>query len=296
MSEDPYQVLGVSRNASQDDIRKAYRKQSRENHPDVKPDDKAAAERFKQVQDAYSILGETEKRQKYDRFGHAAFQGGGGGFQGSPVDLGDLFGGGVDLGDLFGGGGFGGGRRSRPQKGRDVETSIEIPFNTAAEGGSYGLSLNINGSTEHLTIRIPAGIETGKTIRLGGQGSPGVGGGPNGDVLVKIRVSPHPYFRREGSNLLVDVPISITEAALGAKVDVPTLNEDLVSLAVPPGASSGTKLRLRGKGVPDSRTGERGDQFVVLKIIAPKNLADQSRVLLQQLAELDDTDPRDGLW
>ena len=303
MADDYYQVLGVSRKASADEIKKAYRKLSRENHPDVKPDDKSAAEKFKQVQEAYAVLSDNEKRQQYDRFGHAAFQGGRGGGPGwagggTQVDLGDLFGGGFDLGDLFGGGAFGGGARRAPRarKGQDAEASIEIPFNTAAEGGSYGLSVNIGGQPQQLTARIPAGVNNGSVIRLSGQGHPGMGGGPNGDLLVRIRVAPHPYFRREASNLLVDVPISLTEAALGAKVDVPTLSEGLVTVTVPPGSASSTKLRLRGKGIIDQKTKQHGDLFAVLRIVAPRTLDDRSRELLEELARLQPENLRQDLW
>ena len=304
MAEDFYQVLGVSRNASEADIKKAYRKLARENHPDSKPDDKAAAEKFKQVQEAYAALGDAEKRQKYDRFGHAAFQGGGRGggspFSGGQVDLGDLFGGGggggggFDFGDLFGGGGRR--RAARARKGQDVETTIDVPFNTAAEGGSYSLTINTSGKPEQITARIPAGVDSGSVIRLSGQGHPGMGGGPNGDLMVKIRVAPHPYFRRDGSNLLVDVPISLTEAALGAKVDVPTLSEGLVTVTVPPGSASGTRLRLRGKGIVNRKTNEPGDLYAILQIVVPKELDDRSRELLEEFAELHPEDLREDRW
>ncbi|MHC4877446.1 MAG: DnaJ C-terminal domain-containing protein [Planctomycetota bacterium] len=311
MADDYYSVLGVQKGASADEIRKAYRRLSRENHPDVKPDDKAAADKFKQVQEAYSVLSDDEKRQKYDRFGHAAFQGAGGGqaWTGSgPIDLGDLFGGGgagVDLGDLFGGafgsGAFGGAHTQRrgpagPRKGQDAETSIDIPFTTAAEGGTYDLTVSLGGTSERLTVRIPAGIESGRSIRLSGQGHPGMHGGPNGDLLVKVRVAAHPWFRREGSSLFVDVPITLTEAALGAKVDVPTLSEGRVSVTVPAGTSSGAKLRLREKGVVDPKSKQRGDLFAVLKIVVPKELDEESRRLLEEFSERNPTDPRARLW
>ena len=289
MAEDFYQVLGVSKNSSDADIKKAYRKLSRENHPDRKPNDKAAAEKFKQVQEAYSVLSDSEKRQKYDRFGHAAFQGGGRG-GGSPFGGG---GGGFDFGDLFGGGGR---RAPRARKGQDVETTIDVPFNTAAEGGSYSLTVNTAGKPEQITARIPAGVDSGSTIRLTGQGHPGMGGGPNGDLMVKIRVAPHPYFRRDGSNLLVDVPISLTEAALGAKVDVPTLSEGLVTVTVPPGSASGTRLRLRGKGIINRKTNEPGDLYAILQIVVPKELDDRSRELLEEFAELHPEDLREDRW
>lgn len=299
MAEDFYQVLGVSRNASEADIKKAYRKLSRENHPDSKPDDKVAAEKFKQVQEAYSALGDAEKRQKYDRFGHAAFEGGRGGgspFGGGQVDLGDLFGGGgggFDFGDLFGGGGR---RAPRARKGQDVETTIDVPFNTAAEGGSYSLTVSTAGKPEQITARIPAGVDSGSVIRLSGQGHPGMGGGPNGDLMVKIKVAPHPYFRRDGSNLLVDVPISLTEAALGAKVDVPTLSEGLITVTVPAGSASGTRLRLRGKGIINRKTNEPGDLYAILQIVVPKELDDRSRELLEEFAELHPEDLREDRW
>lgn len=312
MADDYYNVLGVQRGASADEIRRAYRKLARENHPDVKPDDEKAAEKFKQVQEAYSVLSDAEKRSKYDRFGHAAFQGkgsnGGSAWTGSgPIDLGELFGGagGVDLGDIFGGafgsGAFGGARTRRhasprPQKGRDAETSIEIPFTTAAEGGTYDLTVSASGKTERLSIRIPAGIESGKSIRLSGQGHPGSNGGPAGDLLVKVRIAPHPWFRREGSDLFVDVPITVTEAALGARVDVPTLSEGRVSVTVPPGTSSGTRLRLREKGIVRPGTRQRGDLFAVIKIVVPKDLDETSRRLLEEFAERNPGDPREGRW
>ncbi|NQV28445.1 MAG: J domain-containing protein [Rhodopirellula sp.] len=301
MAEDYYQVLGVARSASDAELKKAHRKLSKDNHPDSKPNDKAAAEKFKQVQEAYSVLSDTEKRQKYDRFGHAAFEGGRGGgspFNGGQVDLGDLFGGGggsFDFGDLFGGGG-GGRRATRARKGQDAETTIDIPFNTAAEGGSYGLTVNTTGQPQQLTARIPAGVDTGSVIRLSGQGHPGAGGGPNGDLLVKIRVAAHPYFRRDGANLLVDVPVSMTEAALGAKVDVPTLSEGLVTVTVPAGSASGTRLRLRGKGIINRKTNEPGDLYAILQIVVPKALDDRSRELLQEFAELHPENLREDRW
>jgi curved DNA-binding protein len=300
MAEDFYQVLGVSRNSSDAELKKAHRSLSKENHPDSKPDDKVAADKFKSVQEAYSVLSDSEKRQKYDRFGHAAFEGGRGGgspFGGGQVDLGDLFGGGggggFDFGDLFGGGGR---RAPRARKGQDVEATIDVPFNTAAEGGSYSLTVNTLGTPEQITARIPAGVDSGSVIRLSGQGHPGMGGGPNGDLMVKIKVAPHPYFRRDGANLLVDVPISLTEAALGAKVDVPTLSEGLITVTVPAGSASGTRLRLRGKGIINRKTNEPGDLYAIIQIVVPKELDDRSRELLEEFAELHPEDLREDRW
>ena len=309
MADDFYQTLGVKKEASADEIRKAYRKLSRENHPDVKPDDKAAAEKFKKVQEAYAVLGDAEKRAQYDRFGPAFNQAGGarghwaGGPAGGPIDLGDLFGEGVDLGDLFGGfgrggGGFGGGRRgpgSRPSKGQDLRAEITVPFLVAAEGGQHELSVNRAGRTERLTVKIPAGITDGSTIRLSGEGHPGSAGGTAGDLLLTIRVAPHPYFRRDGNDLVVDVPITPAEGALGAKVEAPTLSEGSVVVTIPPGTSSGRKLRLRGKGVPDRKSGARGDLYVVAKVVVPDAPSADQRQLYEQLSKLD-RNPRSGLW
>lgn len=309
MADDYYQVLGVKKDASADEIRKAYRKLSRENHPDVKPDDKPAAEKFRKVQEAYAVLGDAEKRAQYDRFGPAFTQAGGtrghwsGGPAGGPIDLGDLFGEGVDLGDLFGGfgrgaGGFGGARRgpsARPSKGQDLRAEITVPFLVAAEGGQHELSVNRAGRTERITVKIPAGITDGSTIRLSGEGHPGSAGGTAGDLLLTIRVAPHPYFRRDGNDLTVDVPITAAEGALGAKVEAPTLSEGSVVVTIPPGTSSGRKLRLRGKGVPDRKTGTRGDLYVVAKIVVPESVTSEQRELFERLKSLD-RDPRQGLW
>ncbi|MFO1021704.1 MAG: DnaJ C-terminal domain-containing protein [Planctomycetales bacterium] len=314
---DYYKVLEVEKTASADEIRKAYRRLSKKYHPDMKPDDKSAEEQFKKIQEAYDVLGNEEKRKQYDQFGpdfqRAAGGGPGGahtynwsgGQGGQPFDLNDIFGGQIDLGDLFGGGGFqggprgaaGGGRRAqRPTKGQDLEMEVLIPFHIAAEGGQYEVTLPKVHGGERLSVKIPAGVDTGSTIRLSGQGEQGQANGPRGDLMLKLRVAPHPYFRREGNNLLLETPLTITEAALGATVDVPTLVEGHVSLKIPPGTASGTKLRLKGKGIADRQTKVRGDQFVVVKIIPPAKLSAQAKELLEQLqTELTD-DPRKGLW
>ncbi|MCE9528840.1 MAG: J domain-containing protein, partial [Planctomycetales bacterium] len=231
--------------------------------------------------------------------------GGGGGAAGaSPIDISDLFGqfgGQVDLGDLFGNAGAGagaarGGRRGRSQAGQDVQAELEVPFEIAAEGGTQDIRLDRGGQLEHLSVKIPPGVDNGSVIRLGGQGEPGHRGGTPGDLLVTVRVAAHPYFRREGANLLVDLPLTITEAALGAKVEVPTLSEGRVWLTVPAGASSGAKLRLRGKGILDRSTKERGDQFAVVKIVVPTKLNERAKELLKELESAAPQTPRSGLW
>ena len=315
MADDYYKTLGVARDADAAAIRKAYRKLAKENHPDRNPDDPKAAETFKAVGEAYGVLSDAEKRSAYDRFGSNYKQfgggrpGGGGGGNpfggfggGGPVDVGDLFGGGggFDLNDFLGG--LGGGARgagprgggapfgrrtsTRTRNGADVRTAITVPFALAARGGEYELELDRGGSRESLTVKIPAGVADGGTMRLTGKGQPGAGG-EAGNLLLTVNVAPHPIFRREGSNLVTDLPLTPAEAALGAKVDVPTLSESAVTLTVPPGTSGGAKLRLRGKGVPDRKTGADGDQIVQVKIVVPKPLSDRQRELYEQLKELD---------
>ncbi len=296
---DFYEVLGVPRGSSQDEIRKAYKKLARKLHPDVKPDDPDAQKKFSEITEAYEVLGDEEKRKKYDQFGHSFNQAGGNPFQGfqggGGFDLEDI------LGGMFGGGGspFGGGGRrggGRAQKGQDARAEITVPFTVAAEGGEHSLSLQSGSKTERITVKIPAGIEDGQTIRLAGQGNPGIGGAAAGDLLVTIHVAPHPWFRREGTNILVDVPVTPSEAALGGKVDVPTLSDGIVVMNVPPGTSSGTRMRLRGKGVKSSKGAAPGDQFVVLKIVIPKDLSDEAKQYYQKLADLNPVNPRADLW
>ena len=269
---DYYETLGVSRTASQEEIRKAYKKLAREYHPDNRPDDPEAEKKFKEIQEANSVLSDPEKRAQYDRFG-SAFQsagaaGGGPQFHwsssgpGGAVDLEDILGGEFDLGSLFGGMGGGGRRRQarpRPQAGQDVEMEIEIPFHVAVEGGEHNLPLRReNGHVERLTVKVPAGVDTGSVIRLSGQGHPGLQGGPAGDVRLTVKVAPHPYYRRDGSNILIDLPITPPEAVLGTKVEVPTIKEGHVTLTIPPGTSSGAKLRLAGLGAARSQNEKTG--------------------------------------
>ncbi|HEY0983397.1 DnaJ C-terminal domain-containing protein [Schlesneria sp.] len=318
MADDYYKTLGVSKTASADEIRKAYRKLARVNHPDAKPNDPKAAETFKKIQEAYDVLNDTEKRQQYDQFG-ADFQrrasaggspfgpGGPGGYTAhgtGPIDLGDFFGsGGIDLGDLFNSSMNRGtsrtssprGKRASAFKGEDIRATVQVPFETAVKGGMVDVRIDRSGSIETLGVKIPAGVNDGQVIRLAGQGGGGSSSGIPGDLLLKVEVKPHPYFRREGANLLVDVPVSPSEAVLGTKVDVPTLSEGPVVVKIPPGTSSGMKLRLRGKGVIDSATKQPGDQFVVVKIVLPKKITEREKTLYEQIAE-GEASVREGLW
>lgn len=310
---DYYKILGVSRNATHEEIRKAYKKLSRKHHPDANHGDPSALEKFKQVQAAWDVLGDEQKRKKYDQYGsaegprvHATPEGqtwawtpsdGGD----TPFDMEELLeqfrAGGFDVGGTDSGP-FRSRRAPWPMRGQDVHAQLEIPFQLAAEGGKYDLHLQRSGSTpaETLSVSIPAGIDTGSVIRLSGQGEPGMNGGAPGDLLVSIRVSPHPYFRREGSNLSLDVPVSVAEATLGSKVEIPTLRDGTVVLTIPPGSSSGTKLRLSEKSIVDRRTGRRGDQFAIVKIVVSKDLSDRARKLMTEFQQTMGESPRDDLW
>ncbi len=316
---DPYSVLGVGRDADADAIRKAYRALARKYHPDVNPDDTAAEERFKQVSEAYSVVGDEEKRALYDEFGPMSLEAGfdaeaaraareafgarstggpDGTFSFGSLDdlLGGLFGGGRGTGTPFGAdrmhgmrgrGGMGG----FAMPGSDLEATLELDFLEAARGCEKSLSITrpaADGSQkrESVTVRIPAGVADGGRIRLPGKGGEGHGGAPAGDLFARIKVRPHPYFRREKRDLLLELPVTFAEAALGAKVEVPTL-EGRATLTVPPGTNSGTRLRLRGKGIPHPRGGAGGDLYVTVQIHVPRELDDDARAQVAELSRLD---------
>lgn len=325
---DYYDVLGVARDASADAIKKAYRAQARKYHPDVNPGDKKAEASFKEVQQAYDILSDPEKRALYNNFGNAAFEGvsagprsgasewsarqaGPGGGYDQTFDFNDFFGSGgaagAAEGDAAGGGifeellgrmrgGRGRQRPSGPRPGRNVEASLTIPFLTAIRGGETKIDLEReHGKRETLVVKIPSGIESGAKLRLRGQGEPGEHNGPRGDLTIQVTVEPHPYFTRDGRNLSVDLPISVSEAILGAKIEVPTL-DGRKSLPIPPGTSSGQKLRLRGQGVPASGSKPAGDLFLVPKIVVPKKVDEASQRLISEFAERNPLNPREGIW
>ena len=318
---DYYEILGVARDATPEAIKKAYRGLARKYHPDVNPGDKSAEGRFKEVQSAYDILSDQEKRALYDRHGRAAFEGmaasgpranstewasrfGEPGFEN--IDLSDLIGsfGGAGRGDDSGGasifedlmGRVRGSRPGRQRGGRTLEAHLTIPFLTAVKGGETTIEVQRGpGKTESLVVKIPPSIDTGAKLRLKGQGEPGTKSAPAGDLTITIEVEPHPYFKRDGQNLQVEVPISVSEAILGAKVDVPTL-DGMKSLTIPPGSSSGLKLRLKGQGIPATAGKAAGDLFVVLKIVVPKHIDAASRRLIEEFSEHNPQNPRTGLW
>lgn len=357
---DYYEVLGLSKNASDDDIKKAYRRIAKECHPDLHPDDKSAEAKFKEANEAYAVLSDPEKKSKYDQFGFAGvdpnFGAGAGGFTGDFGDLGDIFG---DIFSGFGFGGFGGGTTSRassrsgPQRGESLRVRLTISFEEAAFGcqkeinvarvdqcpdcagtgcapgttaeicpdchgtgtvrtqqrtafgvfQSTGACPKCGGSgriihspcpkchgagsvrtQKKLSVTIPAGIDNGETVSLRGQGNAGKNGGPAGDLLVTVQVRPSPVFQREGNNIYITTSLSFVQAALGAEIEVPTLDGN-VALTIPEGTQTGSVFRLRGKGVPSLRGGVRGDQYVTVNLETPKNLSGRQKELLRELAD-----------
>ena len=315
---DLYEILGVSRSASADEVKKAYRRMAKQYHPDVNPGNKKAEDKFKEVTAASEVLSDAKRRKLYDEFGPDSLRTGfdekkaaqyrqwkqrGAAPGGMPFDLGDY--GSVDVGDygafdfgsifgdLFGGAGAarGHGRHARApaSEGESVEASIEVDLAEAVQGVERELSVN----GRRLRVKIPAGVSDGSQIRLGGQGNPGAFGGKAGDLYLKVRLREHPLLRREGKDLYLDLPITIPEAALGAEVTLPTF-EGMVRLSVPAGSQSGTRLRLRGKGLPDLKGGARGDLYAVLKIVLPEESEGLAKAV-KPLEELYKSDPRAGL-
>ncbi len=347
---DYYEVLGVSKNASDDEIKAAFRQMAKKYHPDINksPD---APEKFKEAQEAYSVLSDPTKRAQYDQYGHAAFQGatgGAGGFDFSGFDFSDIF------GDLFGGSSFFGGRGSsnRARKGNDSILRINLTFEEAVFGCKKTININTsencpecngkggydesvcptchgsgsvtaeqrtlfgafmtkttcptchgNGRSfketckkcrgtgkikvnKDLEVKIPAGVNTGNQLRLSGKGEAGVNGGPNGDVYLEFNVKNHPLFERDDNDIYLTLPITVTEAILGCKKDIPTIY-GTVTLTIPEGSETNDKQRLKGKGVEDVNTGRKGDMYVVLKIVIPKKLSRDQKKLFEELSKTD---------
>ncbi|MBO8127422.1 MAG: molecular chaperone DnaJ [Firmicutes bacterium] len=358
---DYYEILGVDRGASQEEIKKAYRKLARKYHPDVNKDDPDAEAKFKEITEAYQVLSNEEARAKYDQFGHSAFggaTGGAGGFDFS--DFGD-FGGFEDIFDMFFGGGMRGGASARrgPRRGADLRYDLEVTLEEAAFGtekkiqvpreekcprchgnkaepgtpiktcptcgGSgqihttqrtpFGHFTSVRTCTtchgegkvvetpcrecggkgivrrvKKLTVKIPAGVDTGHKLRVSGEGGAGTGGGPPGDLYVFITVKPHKIFHRQGNDIYVEVPISFVQAALGDEIKVPTL-EGETTIRIPEGTQTGTVFRLREKGIKDIRGYRRGDEHVKVKVVTPKKLTDKQKDLLRKFAETLGEDP-----
>lgn len=347
---DYYEVLGVARDATDQQIKSAYRKLALKHHPDRNPGDKAAEEKFKEAAEAYAVLADGQKRAAYDRYGHAAVTGAAGAQGFDPTifaDFGDILGG---LGDVFGFGDlFGGRRRGGPQRGSDLRYDLEITFDEAAKGtettiqvprletcgtchgtgaasgtspvtcphcrgtgqvrrqqGFFTIAhtcgqcrgagrivqkpcLTCHGATQvqadrKLTVKIPAGIATGQRLRLHGEGEHGMGGGPPGDLYVVIGVQEHAFFRRDGNDLVFEMPVSYPTLALGGEITVPTL-DGTDKLKIPEGTAAGSTFRIRSKGMPDVSGRGRGDLYVNIQVDVPKKLNKDQKALLQQLAK-----------
>lgn len=365
---DYYEVLGVAKGASDDEIKKAYRKLAKQHHPDLNPGDKVSEARFKEVNEAYEVLSDKEKRAKYDQFGHAGVDpnfnpGGYGGFTGADFgdfDLGDIFG--SFFGGGFGGGGGGGQRRNGPQKGGTLRANLTISFEEAAfgcekeivltrsetceackgdgcapgataeicpdchgsgtiriqrGGGAFSFATtaqcpkcggagkiihqpcktcNGTGSVRKqrkITVQVPAGIDNGQAISLRGQGGAGKNGGPAGDLIISINVRPHELFKRDGTSVYLDQSVTFFQAALGAELELPTI-DGKVKWTLPEGTATGTTFRLRGKGVPSVNGRGRGDQFVTVTVQVPKNLSHDQREALRAYAAAMGELPADG--
>jgi len=305
--KDYYKILGVARDAGQDEIKRAYRKLARKYHPDVSKE-AGAEERFKEVNEAYEVLKDPEKRKAYDRFGanwkegqefrpppdwEQGFDFAGGGYTGHG-DFSDFF------ESLFGRAGASRGGAGIRMRGEDQVARISVPLEVAYRGGTQSITLSApevgaDGRIAHaartINLRIPPGITEGQRIRLAGQGGPGLGGGPAGDLYLEVSFQPHPYFHVEQRDIFLDLPITPWEAALGRTVTVPTLGGG-VELKIPPGSQSGRKLRLKGRGLPGDPP---GDQYVVLKIVTPAADTPQAKAFYERMAQELPMNPRSSL-
>lgn len=289
---DPYKVLGVNRSASDEEIKRAYRKLAKKLHPDLNPGDKRVESQFKETTAAYDFLSDPDKRRKYDRGeidesgqprGQRFSSRPSGGGQQRRSARGFGFGVEEDADDLFSDF-FGFGKDARDPiklKGADVSYQVRVPFVEAVLGTKQRLQL-ADGKT--LEVQLPPGTDTGQTLRLKGQGLPGRGGAPAGDAFVEVTVEPHPIFSRDGNDILVELPVTLYEAVLGATINVPTI-DGRVSVKVPPGANSGTQLRLRGRGVQAGKSGARGDQYVRLVVMLPKEVEPDLMEAIEKAAE-----------
>ena len=301
-SKDFYKTLGVNRTASDKDIKQAYRKLARQYHPDVNPGNKSAEEKFKDINNAYEVLSDPEKRKKYDQFGDkwqyadqfAGAQGnpfgGTSGFRNAGsdnfsyqyVDMSDL----GDIGDLFKGftGGFGGrGRTSRPRQGRDIDTSTEITLEEAYNGTTRLIQ---DTSGHRIEVKIPAGVKNGQRIKVAGKGEPGLANGPSGDLYLAVSILEHPVFHLNGDDIHVDVPVPLTDAILGGEASVPTPKGKNLALKIPPETQNGKVFRLAGQGMPEVGKDTRGDLFAKVKVILPENLSDHEKELFKQIKEV----------
>lgn len=322
--KDFYQTLGVPRGATEDEIKKAYRRLAKQYHPDVNKGDKQTEERFKEISEAYNVLSDPDQRKKYDMFGqgspyggqYGGPDGGPGGFRwewnaganqgqaqgGQQPDMGDL---GDLFSELFSMGGVRRGPQGQARKrhpgagqeealdGQDTTADVEISFEEAIDGTDRKIQIKRGDKVEKLTVKIPAGVDNGSKVRIAGKGQPGFGGGASGDLYLRVRVTPHPNFWREGADIYTETPITIYDAILGASVEVPTLGGS-ARMKIPAGTASGQKFRMGGKGAPVlDKKGKRGDQYVIVKIVTPKHLTADAVKAFEQMAKQYPYEPRE---
>ncbi len=313
MAKDYYELLGVPKGATEDEIKKAFRKLTKKYHPDLNPDDKASEAKFKEIGEAYSVLSDPKKRADYDLRGQSPFGHGGaghGGYPGAGGGYGAGGGGNINFEDFGfdGAGGFEdvfrdvfsrGGRQQRrpPQRGADIEYSLTIDFLNAVKGTEVKLKVarGEGKKTETIVTKIPPGIIDGSKVRVAGKGNKGTGGGPAGDLYIVTRVKPHKYFKRVGNDIYVDLPITVAEAVKGTKVSVPTIDGN-TTIKVPPGTQGGSKMRIRSKGVYGANKSSRGDQYVIINIVVPKDVSFDSMRMIEEFDKLNPLNPRQGLW
>ncbi|MEN6463801.1 MAG: DnaJ C-terminal domain-containing protein [Syntrophaceae bacterium] len=312
MAEDYYKTLGLEKSASAEDIKKAYRKLALKHHPDRNPNDKKnAEEKFKKISEAYAVLSDPEKRQQYDNYGSEAFSQKFSQediFRGFDINdiLRDLGFGGLGGFTVFGGGGGGRGRRqtyqqrvdpfgeyygeqqyrqTMQQRGEDLEYNLSITLEEAAAGAEKKIALRQANATQELKVKIPPGISSGQKLRLPGKGSPGFSGGPAGDIYLNMNVLPHPVFTREGDDIVTEVSVKFSQAALGSSIDVPTLNGQTKRIKVPPGTQSNMRIRMKGFGLPRFKGGGKGNEYVKINVIVPKKLTEKQQELVRKLSE-----------
>jgi len=296
-----YEILGVRKDATSEEIKRAYRKLAKKYHPDLHHGDKANEARFKEINEANYVLSDKKRRQEYEMAGKYSFGPGFDGFghtsKGGPNP--DNFGfnlGGLEniFGDIFGGGTVGRGR-PHPSKGRDIEYEVSIGFDQMIYGTDLRLTVDRSGKHETINVRIPPGVKNGSRVRVAGKGSKGALGRPHGDLYIITKIKPHRYYKRVGDDLSLDVPITPSEAVLGGKVTIPTV-DGKTTIKIPSGTQNGQKLKIKDKGLPHLKGKGRGDMYAVIKIAVPKTSDPKIKELFKEIQRLKSYNPRDDLW